>query len=145
MPVTFHQQNVNTQLLRGQKRKISEWINLIVESEKRITGNISVIFTGKAKLLKMNKTFLNHNYHTDIITFDYNRGNVVNGDLFIGIDQVIDNAKLYHTKPANELQRVIIHGILHLLGYPDSTEEQKKKMCEKENWALKILNNLKQS
>jgi len=143
MPVTFHQQDVTSSLLRGQKRKISEWINLVVESEKRMTGNVSVILSAKAKMLKMNKTFLNHNYHTDIITFDYNRGNIVNGDLFIGIEQVLENAKTYNTKSVNELQRVIIHGVLHLLGYPDSTEEQKKKMREKEEWALEILNKLK--
>ena len=139
MPITFHKQDADSTLLRGQKRKITSWINKIVESEKRTSGNISIIFCSRSKLLKMNKTFLNHNYHTDIITFDYNRLNVVNGDLFIGIDQVVENAKDFHVKPINELHRVIIHGVLHLLGYPDSTEEQKKKMREKENWALELL------
>lgn len=142
MPVTFHRHEADTSLLNGKKRKISEWVCKIIDLEKRIPGNISIIYTSKAKLLKMNNTFLKHNYHTDIITFDYNRGNVLNGDLFIGIDQVLDNAKNYNVPAEKELQRVIIHGILHLLGYPDKTNEQKQKMCEKEDWALEILNKL---
>jgi rRNA maturation RNase YbeY len=143
MPVTFHQQGADSSLLRGQKRKITSWILKITKSEHRILGDISIIYCSRSELLKMNKAYLGHNYHTDIITFDYNIENVVNGDLFIGIEQVLENAKTYNTKSVNELQRVIIHGVLHLLGYQDSTVDQKKTMRAKEDWAIEVFNTLK--
>lgn len=142
MPVSFHQQGINTSLIRGEKRKISTWVNHIICSEKKTLGNISIIFTGKKELLQINNSFLSHNFHTDIITFNYNEGTTISGDLFIGVEQVTENAIEFKTTPRLELLRVIIHGVFHLLGYNDYTDNEKKKMRLNENTALStFLNN----
>lgn len=145
MSVSFHQQGINTSLIRGEKRKISSWISQIICSEKKTLGNISIIFTGKKELLKMNNSFLSHNFHTDIITFNYNEGSTISGDLFIGVELVTENAIEFNTTPRLELLRVIIHGVFHLTGYNDSTDKEKKQMRIKENIALSIFSNINAS
>ena len=86
----------------------------------------------------MNRDYLNHNYFTDVITFDYTDGIIVSGDVFISIDQVKKNAKIYKVDPDEELRRVMIHGVLHLLGFGDSSETEKKTMRKMENEALHL-------
>lgn len=140
MSVSFHQQGIKTNLLRGEKRKIASWIQQIITNEKKKTGNISMIFTGKKELLEINNSYLSHNFHTDIITFNYNQELVVSGDLFIGIEQVIENAKEFQTTSKEELLRVIIHGIFHLTGYNDSSEKEKQEMRKRESKAISIYN-----
>jgi rRNA maturation RNase YbeY len=90
-------------------------------------------------LLEINKEFLNHDYYTDIITFDYSEADVVSGDLFISIDRIKDNAKTLKTPYQEELHRVIIHGILHLLGNKDKTESESENMRRLENDCLSVL------
>jgi rRNA maturation RNase YbeY len=86
----------------------------------------------------MNREYLNHNYFTDVITFDYSEGKIVSGDVFISVDQVFLNARQYHTEPAEEIRRVMIHGVLHLMGHRDGNEEEKRNMRDLENEALNL-------
>ncbi len=99
-------------------------------------GDLNIIFCNDKYLLSVNNQYLKHNYYTDIITFDYSDNQVINGDLFISIDSVENNAVKYKTEFMNELSRVIIHGVLHLCGYDDRTEDDKNLMKEKEDLAL---------
>ncbi len=115
-----------------------KWLKLLIEKELHKTGDISVIFCSDKYLLDINRKFLQHDYFTDIITFDYCEGSLVSGDLFISVDSVKDNAQEYGTEFNDELNRVIVHGVLHLLGYDDHTDAQTKQMREKENEYLAL-------
>jgi len=130
-----------------QRRKLSAWINTVVLEESHRTnmvnglvmGDINFIFCSDEYLLKINKQFLNHDYYTDIITFDYSSDTLLSGDLFISVERVLENSKIYKTVFQEELRRVMIHGILHLMGYKDSTNEESQKMREAENGALSLF------
>ncbi|MCD7963970.1 MAG: rRNA maturation RNase YbeY [Rikenellaceae bacterium] len=121
------------------RRKINKWIKDTVSRENMVTGDISIIFSSDDYLLEVNKKFLNHDYYTDIITFDYCENKTLCGDLFISIDTVRSNSEKFNVSFDNELKRVIIHGILHLCGYGDKTEKEETLMREKENFYLSIL------
>lgn len=124
----------------SNKNNIKKWITYIIEKEfKKSVGDINFYFTDDSEILEINKKYLAHNYYTDIITFNYCTENSISGDIVISVDTVKSNAKDYNVTFENELHRVIVHGILHLLGFDDSTEKQKKEIREKENWALKIF------
>lgn len=114
------------------------WITDICKSEKHILGNINLIFCSDAYLLNINKVYLNHDYYTDIITFDYYEKNI-SGDLFISIDRVNDNATTIGVDFKDELHRVVAHGCLHLLGYGDESVQEKELMTKKENAALNLI------
>lgn len=116
----------------------NRWIKLTAESEIRRLGDINVIFCSDNYILDVNMKYLQHDYFTDIITFDYCSGNMISGDLFISIDSVKENAGYYGTDFKDELDRVIIHGILHLIGFDDHSEEDQKIMREKENYYLSL-------
>lgn len=122
-----------------QKNKLKSWIKSIVEKEGMKAGDISYIFCSDDYLLEINKTYLQHDYYTDIITFDYNAENKIAGDLFISIDRVRENAEELNQSFEDELHRVIIHGVLHLLGYKDKTEKEEKLMRRKEQECLRDL------
>jgi rRNA maturation RNase YbeY len=122
-----------------QKRKITRWIKETITSEGKVTGDISFIFCSDAYLLEVNKQYLNHDYFTDIITFDYVENNLISGDIFISCDRVKENAAQFKTGFENELSRIIIHGVLHLLGYKDKSKKEKLRMTDKENFYLKEL------
>lgn len=115
---------------------INKYINKLIVSELKESGNISVIFCSDEYLLKMNKQYLNHDYYTDIITFDYVEENVISGDLFISLDRIKDNAKHFDIELIREVYRVVFHGVLHLVGYNDKTDDEQKVMTEKENFYL---------
>ena len=115
------------------KRLTSRWLMDVAASEGRIVGDVSVIFCSDNYLLDINKKYLGHDYYTDIITFDYCEGDTLNGDLFISVDTVRANADFYGATFHEELSRVIVHGLLHLIGYDDHTEEDVKQMRAKEN------------
>jgi probable rRNA maturation factor len=139
MSVGFYQQSITTSILKGEKRKVASWIKNFVEKEHKKTGSISIILTNKKVLLAINKQHLNHDYHTDIITFNYNDGKIISGDLFISIDRIKENAETFNVTLKQELFRVIIHGILHLLGYNDATEKERQEIRKKEDGALKLI------
>ena len=137
--INFFSEDVDFDLKGKQRTK--KWIKHIVEQEAQKTGDINIIFCSDEYLLQVNKQYLNHDYYTDIITFNYNT-NKVNGDLFISIDRVADNAEKQNVPRGTEMQRVIIHGVLHLLGYNDKTKAEEKIIRQKEDQAIEILNSL---
>lgn len=119
--------------------KTNEWIEKIIQSEKKEAGDISFVFCSDHYLLGINKEFLNHDYFTDVITFDYVEGDKISGDIFISIDRVKENAETFNVTYKNELNRVMIHGILHLLGYKDKSVQEKQLMTQKEDEYLSKL------
>ena len=117
----------------GKKRKTSNWLRAVAEREGRRIGEISVVFCSDPYILSVNQQYLGHDYYTDIITFDYCEGSVLSGDLIISIDTVRANAAEYGAASfEEELSRVIVHGVLHLIGYDDHTPADQKQMRQKE-------------
>ena len=121
------------------KTKIKKWLKLVAESEVFSLGAVSVIFCSDNYILDINQRFLQHDYFTDIITFDYSEGEKISGDLFISVDSVRENSVEYGTEFEDELHRVIVHGILHLIGYDDHTEDEIKTMRSKEDYYLSLF------
>ena len=114
----------------------NRWIKFVAESEVRRIGDINIIFCSDNYILDVNMKYLQHDYFTDIITFDYCESDILSGDLFISIDSVKDNAVFYGTDFRDELNRVIVHGVLHLIGYDDHTDSDQKVMRSKEDYYL---------
>ena len=108
----------------------------LVVSEGFDEGDITIIFVTDEYLLEMNRTHLDHDYYTDIITFDYTESNFISGDLFISYDRVLDNSKEFNVGSYNELCRVVFHGVLHLCGYKDKSSDDEKLMRAKESFYL---------
>lgn len=115
------------------------WFGKICHTEGKLLGDVSVVFCSDTYLLELNKRHLQHDFFTDIITFDYSEGDRVAGDLFVSVDRVYENADAYNVSRETELNRVSAHGILHLLGYKDKTPQEVTVMREKENEALALL------
>jgi rRNA maturation RNase YbeY len=118
------------------RQENNRWLKFVAQSEIRTLGAVSIIFCSDNYILDVNMKYLGHDYFTDIITFDYCEGKVLSGDLFISIDSVRENAELYGATFEEELRRVMVHGLLHLVGYDDHTEEEQKVMRAKENYYL---------
>ena len=134
--VKFHAIEVNSALT--QKTRLKQFIKHIFSSEEKEMDIINFIFCSDAYLLSMNQQFLQHDYFTDILTFDLSKDNTaITGEIYISIDRVKENAATHNTTYLNELRRVIFHGVLHLCGYLDKTESEKSLMTEKENYYLK--------
>ena len=121
-----------------KRRETTEWIKAVAQTYGKRVGEIAYIFCSDEKILEVNRQYLQHDYYTDIITFDYCEGNRLNGDLFISLDTVRTNAEQYHTDYDTELHRVIIHGVLHLCGINDKGPGEREIMEEAENRALSI-------
>ena len=119
--------------------KYSDWVNRIITSEDEKVGDVSYIFCDDSRLVKINQEYLKHDTYTDIITFDYTDGGKISGDIFISVDRVKENAERYHASFVNELHRVMAHGILHLCGYGDKTEQESSSMREKEEEKIKLF------
>ena len=113
-----------------------KWLNLVISNEAKEEGDITYIFCDDDYLLEKNIRFLNHNTLTDVITFDYCEGNSVSGDIFISIERVKENSEVFKVDFLTELNRVMVHGLLHLLGYKDKTERESNLMRKKENYYL---------
>ena len=118
------------------KLETKRWLKFVAESEVRKIGDVNIIFCSDNYILDVNMKYLQHDYFTDIITFDYCEGDVLSGDLFISIDSVRDNAVFYGTEFSEELDRVIVHGLLHLIGYDDHTDSEQRTMRAKEDYYL---------
>ena len=136
MPVTFHSEKTHFKL--GQKLQHKQWIKLWIESQEAVCGQLSFVFTSNKHLRLINTQYLNHNYYTDVVTFDYTEEGMISGDIFISIDQVRINAGIYGTEEGEELRRVMIHGVIHLLGYGDGNDEEREAMRQLENDALHL-------
>lgn len=131
--------NKKTRFKLKEKERIASWVERVVLMYHKFPGDIQYIFCDDTFLAEMNQQYLQHDTLTDIITFNYNSGHYISGDIFISIDRIKENAATYKTTVEDELHRVMIHGILHLCGLNDKTAKDKKLMQEKENEALEIL------
>lgn len=134
MAVTFHNDDISFQLKKKNRHK--RWIRESIRAKERSPGDIAFIFTFNERLRLMNREYLNHNYFTDVITFDYTERGIISGDVFISVDQVIANAASHGTEPDEELRRVMIHGVLHLMGFRDGTDKEREEMRNLEDEAL---------
>lgn len=134
--------NEDIKLPKLQRRVYSKWISLIIKKYGYKIGEINYIFCSDNYILNINNKYLNHKYFTDIITFNYNNNKIISSDIYISIETVIKNADYYNVSFDNELSRVIIHGILHLIGFDDKNESEKLIMRQKEDDAIKLLTSL---
>lgn len=120
--------------------KIEMWIERVAHAHDRILGPLTYIFCDDAKIIEVNRQFLNHDYYTDIITFDYSRGKLISGDMFISLDTVLSNSESVNATYDEELLRVIVHGLLHLCGINDKGPGEREIMEQEENIALAMIN-----
>jgi len=132
----FYEQVVENQV---DEDIIKSWVSTIITNYNSFLGSINYIFCDDEYILDVNQQYLNHDYFTDIITFDYCENNIISGDLFISLDTVLSNSRLFNTSYYQELHRVIIHGILHLIGFKDKSEPEAEEMRKQEEKALDIL------
>ena len=138
--IQFVEDNVKFPL--PNKNLTKKWIKLVIEASQKKVGDICIIFCDDEYLLNINRQYLNHDYYTDIITFDYVEGNKISGDLFISLDTVKSNSVKFSESFELEAKRVIIHGILHLLGLKDKSETEALEMRSAENRALELYPSL---
>lgn len=131
-------QNIDCEV-KINKDRISSWLNEMLIEENKILGDIVYVFCNDDYLVAKNIKYLKHNSLTDVITFDYSKGGLISGDILISIDRVRENSDIFGVQFLNELQRVMAHGLLHLLGYNDKTEIEEKKIREKEDYYLKKI------
>ena len=117
----------------------SEWVEKLILNEEKKVGNINYIFCDDEYLLKVNQDFLNHDYYTDIITFDYVKGKTISGDIFISLPRISENASTLSSSFEKELLRVLAHGVLHLCGYKDKSDEEQKEMRAKEDFYINLF------
>ena len=120
------------------KRKIKNWLKDTIVNEKKIVGDINYIFCTKEYLKKMNNDYLSKNYETDVIAFDFSKDNKISGDIYISSETVKKNSIIFNNGFANELKRIMVHGILHLLDYNDKSKQEQKIMREKENFYINL-------
>lgn len=135
----------NKKLLKGNIRRSKYILHKIIIDHKLKLNSIEINLISDKELLKINQSALNHNYYTDIITFDYSENKTITGDIYISIDRVIENSSTYLTSSFNELLRVMCHGVLHLSGYKDKSKQEKKLMTKMENKYLEIYKTINSS
>ena len=136
MAISFAIQGISFEL--KNKAALKKWISAIIKFYGKKVGDIGYLFCDDDYLIEVNRTYLNHDTYTDIITFDYVEKNVISGDIMISVERVRENATVFETSFEDELHRVIIHGILHLLGQGDKTKEEAEEMRKKESDALEL-------
>ncbi len=137
--VIFHFEDVDVQLLN--KEEVTSLVNNSIDSEGKRLGIVNCILCSDEYLLEINKTYLNHDTFTDIITFNYVEKDLIAGDLFISLDRINENAVNFNVGFDHELRRVIIHGVLHLIGYNDKTPEEAEEIRAKEDFYLTLSAN----
>jgi len=116
-----------------QYRLVSKWLKIVINNYGCIPGDLTYIFCDDQYLKEINVKYLNHDFYTDIVTFDYRMGAVISGDMIISVDRVAENAEIFHCDVKDEFLRVTVHGLLHLLGLNDASVEEKDKMRKTEN------------
>ncbi|MGD9929683.1 MAG: rRNA maturation RNase YbeY [Mangrovibacterium sp.] len=137
MSINFYYEDVAD--LHLDKKCLKNWITSTIKEEGKMPGELSFIFCSDPYLLEINKQYLDHDYFTDIITFDYVEGRMVSGDIFVSVDRVSENADTFQVSFSDELNRILIHGVLHLCGYADKLPQEKKIMTQKEDFYLDKL------
>lgn len=138
MAIHFFREDTSYQL--NHKKKLTEWLSLIIDNHRHELGDLNYIFCSDDYLLKINIQHLNHDYYTDIITFDHSeQPEIIEGDIFVSIDRVKENAKNLGVPFLPELYRVLVHGLLHLLGFNDKNERDRACMREKEDACISLL------
>lgn len=140
MPVSFYKESISFRL--ASSRALKAWVKAVVESKSKKLGEVAYVFCSDEYLLQMNQEHLQHDYYTDIIAFDYTEGDIVSGDLFISIDRVKENAIKEAVDFDTELRRVMIHGILHLLGLKDKKKDDQEAMRLAENQSLTLFESI---
>ncbi len=135
MAVSFHTHEIAEP--KFKRRILKAGVSFLVHEHKKTVGNIVVVFCSDEELMKMNREYLQHDYYTDVISFDYSDGNIVSGDIYISIDRVRENARKLKISTQNEIMRIVGHGVLHLIGFKDKTTSEKKIMTREEE---KFLN-----
>jgi rRNA maturation RNase YbeY len=138
--ITYNTDGVRMPDIR--KRTTTAWIKAVAATYGRKVGEIGYMFVSDEKILEVNNEYLGHDYYTDIITFDYDEGDVINGDIVISLDTVRSNAEQFGKEYADELHRVIIHGVLHLCGINDKGPGEREVMEAAENAALDMLRSM---
>lgn len=138
--INFYNEDVDFKL--KNKLILKRWIKQVIDGYGFKTGELSYIFCSDDKILEVNRQFLQHDYYTDVITFDYDEDGVVSGDMYISVDTVRSNAEQYAPSFEREMQRVVIHGVLHLCGLKDKQPDDEKKMRAAEEKALAILDEM---
>jgi probable rRNA maturation factor len=124
--------------VRGSE-KIKKFLGRVIIEEKKLPGDLKVIFTDNSKLLEINRKFLGHDYYTDVITFGDNKDKEINGEIYISIETVRENAERYKSRTDQEILRVMLHGVLHLCGYDDQTDTGRNVMIERQEMLIKIF------
>ena len=119
--------------------KTTEWLKNLIILEQKKPGKINYIFLSDEGLLKVNRDFLQHDYYTDIITFDYVKGKTISADIFVSLPRISENAQAHSKDFKSELHRVLAHGLLHLCGYKDKTDDEKTEMRSKEDYYLSVF------
>lgn len=135
--ISFHSEGVNTKT--PSKRLLKAWIKEFVSNHGKKVGELAFIFCSDEKILEVNQNFLQHDYYTDIITFDYCEGEIVSGDIFISVERVAENATSHNVEYSSELLRVLAHGVLHLIGFQDKSPKKKKEMTENEDLCISLF------
>jgi probable rRNA maturation factor len=135
--ISFHSEGVNT--ITPSKRLLKAWIKEFVSNHGKKVGELAFVFCSDEKILEVNRNFLQHDYYTDIITFDYCEGAIVSGDIFISVERVAENALLLGLENNTELLRVLAHGVLHLIGFQDKSPKNKKEMTENEDLCISLF------
>ena len=121
------------------KRKIKNWLKDTIVNEKKKVGDINYVFCSKEYLKKMNNDYLSKNYETDVISFDFSKDNKISGDVYMSIETIKKNSIIFNVGFSNELKRVMVHGLLHLLNYNDKSKQELKIMREKENFYINLI------
>lgn len=137
MAINFYSEDID--LPNIDFEQIKSWLHDVIGNHLKSVGNITYVFCSDNYILSINKQFLNHDYYTDIISFNYSSQRLISGDLFVSLDTVKSNSELFGSDFNIELSRVIVHGVLHLLGWDDKTDEERIVMREKENYWLRKL------
>ncbi|OJU38683.1 MAG: rRNA maturation RNase YbeY [Bacteroidales bacterium 45-6] len=137
MAITYQTEGVKLPAIK--RRIVSSWIKSVANLHQKTVGDLAYVFCNDQRILEINREYLQHDYYTDIITFDYAEGDVISGDIFISLDTVKSNSEQFGTPYLEEIHRIIIHGVLHLCGINDKGPGERENMTRLENEALTIL------
>ena len=138
MAITYEKEHSKIKMPKIKKRNVSAWIKKVAELHGKKVGDLSYLFCSDDHILEVNKEYLQHDYYTDIITFDYTEGDIISGDMVISVDTIATNAEKFNTSFESEFFRVVIHGVLHLCGINDKGPGEREIMEQHEDEALEV-------